>query len=489
MMKILLVSWDNRSQLHLFPMSLGAIAAVLVKAGYEVEVYNQDMHHYPDEHLTKYLDDNTFDFVAVSVIAGYYEFACLLRISEAINNSSNRPVYMLGGYGPSPEPEYFLKKTGADAVCIGEGDETILDLVNAFANKRPLSDVLGIAYMDGGTCKVNDRRPLIEDLDSLPWTPYELFPMEYYRLYSTLGSSPTDFTIPMMSGRGCTFRCSFCYRIDTGYRARDPKSLADEIEYLNKEFGITFITFKDDLLMTSVSATEAICKELIKLRKKGINFRWNCNGRLNYCTRELIELMKEAGCVFINYGIEAMDNEVLKNMKKGLRTDQVIKGVEMTLDVGISPGLNFMFGNIGDNRQTIQNAVDFLLKYDDFTRLSSIRPVTPYPGSPLYYDAIEKGLLGGVEDFYENKHVNSDLLCVNFTELSDDEVYDCLREANLEILNHHHAISRERTENIIDSLYLDRDASFRGFRGGAKDPSQNSISKKKTSELLANETH
>jgi len=473
-MRILLVAWDNQSQLHLFPMSLGAIAAVLVKAGHEVEVYNQDMHHYPDAHLTKYLDDDTFDFIAVSVIAGYYEFSRLLKISNAINHSSNRPIYLLGGYGPSPEPEYFLKRTGADAVCIGEGDITIIEMINAFSNNKPLSSVLGIAYMDGNEFKLNPRRPLVEDLESLPRIPYELFPMEYYRLNGSLGSGPTDFAMPLMSGRGCTFRCTFCYRIDTGYRARNPKSLADEIEHLYREYNINFISFQDDLLMTSVSATEAICQELIKLRQKGIDIHWNCNGRLNYCTRELLELMKQAGCTFINYGIEAMDNEVLKNMKKGLRTDQVVNGIEMTLDIGISPGLNFMFGNIGDNRTTIKKAVDFLVKYDDFTRLGTIRPVTPYPGSPLYYDAIKKGLLKDAADFYENKHLNSDLLCVNFTELSDDEVYECLRDANLVILDNHLAASRERTAKVIDKLYLEKDASFRGFRGGPKAPVKHS---------------
>ena len=110
--------------------------------------------------------------------------------------------------------------------------------------------------------------------------------------------------------------------------------------------------------------------------------------------------------------------------------DVVIKGVEATLEAGISPGLNVIFGNIGDTKETLNKGVEFLLKYDDGVQFRTIRPATSYPGSPLYYYAIEKGLIRGCEDFYENKHINSDLIAVNFTDMSDEEFHDCLLEAN-----------------------------------------------------------
>ena len=174
--------------------------------------------------------------------------------------------------------------------------------------------------------------------------------------------------------------------------------------------------------------------------------------------------MKDAGCVFINYGIESVDNTVLKNMKKGLNYEKIISGIEQTLDIGISPGLNMLFGNIGDSRDTLERAVEFLLKYDDFAQVRTIRPVTPYPGSPMYYDAIEKGLLKDVEDFYENKHLNSEFISVNFTELSDDEFYDCLEWANKTLLKNYHDHARKDAMDKIEHLYRTRDANFRGNR-------------------------
>ena len=108
--------------------------------------------------------------------------------------------------------------------------------------------------------------------------------------------------------------------------------------------------------------------------------------------------------------------------------------------------------------------MDFLLKYDDHSQLRTIRPVTPYPGSPLYYYAIEKGLLKDCADFYENKHINSDLLSVNFTELSDDEFHRLLFEANKTLLENYYKYQLEKSIDVSEKLYFEKDESFRGFR-------------------------
>lgn len=109
-MRILLVVYDNGSYIHWFSQGLAYIAAVLREKGCEVTIYNQDKFHYPDDDLREYLDREKFDLVGVGVIAGYYQYRKLLKISAAINESKNRPFYVIGGHGPSPEPVYFLKK-------------------------------------------------------------------------------------------------------------------------------------------------------------------------------------------------------------------------------------------------------------------------------------------------------------------------------------------------------------------------------------------
>jgi radical SAM superfamily enzyme YgiQ (UPF0313 family) len=347
---------------------------------------------------------------------------------------------------------------------MGEGEVTIKKLMDAIENKTSLRKVPGIAWLENGKFQQTVRAPLVQDLDALPWTPYELFDMKHYRMLRLPKNKPTDFCFPMMSARGCSFKCTFCYRMDPGYRKRNPEHLLDEVEMLHKNYGITYFSFEDDLLMSSVSHTEEVCLEFIK---RNLPVKWRCNGRLNYCSEELLQLMKDAGCIFINYGIESMDQKVLNNMKKGLRPEMIVQGIEDTLKVGISPGLNFIFGNHGDNRETLKKTVDFLLKYDDFAQKRTIRPVTPYPGSPIYYDAIEMGLLdknNPAEDFYERKHLNSDLLCTNFTELSDEEFYESLRWANTTLMRNYYNKQRNNTEAQIKYLYDTKDVTFRGFR-------------------------
>ena len=466
-LKVLFVVYDNGSYDHVFPMGVGALSAIVKRDGHDFTIWNQDMHHWPDDYLRTYLNENKFDVVVMSLIAGYYQYQKMKNLSKAINNSKNRPFYLMGGYGPTPEPEFFLKKSGCDVVAMGEGEVTISKLLDAVENKKSLKEVPGIAWLENGKLQQTPRAPLVHNLDSLPLTPYEKFPMEYYRMLRMPKVKATDFCFPLMSARGCSFKCTFCYRMDPGYRIITPEPLLDEIEMLHKDYGITYIAFQDDLLMSSIEHTEAVCLEFLK---RNLPIRWNCNGRLNYCSEELLQLMKDAGCHFINYGIESMDQKVLNNMKKGLRPEMIIRGIEDTLKVGISPGLNFIFGNKGDNKKTLKAAVDFLLKYDDFAQKRTIRPVTPYPGSPLYYDAIKLGLLdkdNPAEDFYEKKHLNSDLICCNFTELSDEEFYESLRWANKTLMKNYYDRQKNSTLTQIDHLYDTKDVSFRGFRHSA----------------------
>jgi len=460
-MRVLLIVYDNKSYVPFFPQGSAYIAAILKKNGIDVEIYSQDYHHYQDEHLTKYLNKNRFDVIGLGIIAGYYQYRKLLAISDAINKARNRPYYILGGHGPSPEPEFFLKKTGADVVVIGEGEKTIVELLNAISNRTNLNNVKGIAFQNGDHFIMTERRPPIKDIDGLPLPAYHLFPMEYYRLVREPNCTRSDFLMPILSGRGCPFKCNFCYRMDEGFRPRSTEAIIEEIRFLKAEYRITYIVFSDELLMSSRERTIELCRDIIKAE---LDIKWWCNGRLNYAKPIVLKLMKKAGCVFINYGIEAVDDRILRNMNKALTTKQIFAGVEATLESGISPGLNIIFGNIGESRATLKKGVEFLLKYDDGTQLRTIRPVTPYPGSPLYYYAIRRGLLKDCEDFYENKHINSDLLSVNFTDLTDNEFHKCLMEANSTLLDNYYKKSYTRMMDITRRLYMEKDASFRGYR-------------------------
>jgi len=434
------VVYDNQSYMHHFPTALGYIATMFQRMNCDVEIWNQDLHHYPDEMLTDYLNKNKFDIVGMSFVGGYYQYRRLLFLSDAINKSKQRPLFVLGGHMVSPDPEYFIKKTKADIIVIGEGENVVVDIVN-------------------GKRTSVQRGNLIKNLDNIPFPAYELFPMECYRLLRKENCENTDFVMPIISSRGCTFKCNFCYRMDKGFRPRSIESIVEEIKLLKADYGINYIVFNDELLMSSVDRAIKISNALSKL-----NIKWWCNGRLNYAKSDLLKLMKQSGCVFINYGVESVDNDVLRKMNKALTVKQIINGVEATLEAGISPGLNVIWGNIGDTLDILDRNVRFLIKYGDGSQLRTIRPVTPYPGSPLFDHAVEQGLIKDVEDFYENKHTNSDLLTCNFTKMTEVEMNIALYRANRMLIADYYSKKSNKTIQQARNLYTNNNENFRGFR-------------------------
>lgn len=463
--KILFVVYDNDSHIHFFPMGLAALTAYCLKRSFEVCIYNQDLNHFPEQHLTDYLNSNYFDIVGLSFIGAYYPYRKAKAISIAINNAIQRPFYVIGGHGPSPEPDYFLKKLRADAVVIGEGEESFVDLVNAVMTGSSLAEVKGIAYRSDDQVVVNPPRTVICDINNLPMPAYDSFPIEYYRLRKDsahIGSVGNRFSMPLLSGRGCKFKCNFCYRIDEGMRLRSADAIIEEMKYLNHKWNISHFMFYDDLLMESTHRTIELCESFINYGPKNMTFI--CQGRLNYATPEVLDVMGRSGCVYIYYGIESFNDDMLRVMKKALNTDMIIRGVENTINAGISFSPNMIFGNIGETREHLQNSLEFLLKYDDCALLRAIKPVTPYPGSPLYNYAIEKGMLKDARDFYEYKHINTDLLTVNFTHMSDDDYYAALFSANSQIVDNYCTKSIDRQRKQLTRLYFEKDATFRGFR-------------------------
>ena len=167
---------------------------------------------------------------------------------------------------------------------------------------------------------------------------------------------------------------------------------------------------------------------------------------------------------FLNDTFRRPDTAPFIHSVTEVAVDQIIRGVEATLAEGIHSGFNIIWGNIGETKEVLQKDVDFLLKYDNHGQMRTIRPVTPYPGTALYDYAIESGLLKDCADFYENKHINQDVVSVNFTDLTDGEFNEALFEANKVLLKNYYKHQLDDTVEVARKLYMERDVSFRGYR-------------------------
>ncbi|TES88945.1 MAG: B12-binding domain-containing radical SAM protein [Desulfobacteraceae bacterium] len=470
-MKILFIVYCNGSHLPIFPQNIAYLVSACKAAGHQADVYLQDIHHFPDSHITQFLDESEYDVVGLGFVAGYYQYRKAIDIAQAVNESKRRGdfIFVLGGHGPSAAPEYFREILKADLVVIGEGERFFGEPeFTVLPDEKKNAELLTVS-----NCVSSDLNfGVIDDVDRIHWPAYEDFPIEIYRLSQFPTSKETDFCMPILSGRGCLWKCTFCYRMVPGFRPRDPWAVIDEMSYLQKEWQINHFNFSDELFMSSKERIHLFCEALIKARMDPIPwaetklkpFKWDCSGRLNFAKPKELELMKRAGCEYVNYGIESLNDNVLMKMKKGLSVQTITEGIKATLEAGLTPGLNFMWGNIGDNEETLDEMVSFLLAHDRCMELRTIRPVTPYPGSPLFDYAVENGYLEGVEDFYENKHINSDLLTCNFTDIPDERFHHLLFTANAMLINNYTGEVRAQNLARARKLYDMKDKTFRGFR-------------------------
>jgi radical SAM superfamily enzyme YgiQ (UPF0313 family) len=464
--KVLFIVHDVYQDDNTFPLNIAYLSAVLKKAGAEVSVYCQDIFHYSNDELADFLSKNEFDLIGVSFMAARFK-ETVVDLCAVINEYKKNAYLVLGGHGPSPIAEYVLNKTKADVIAIGESEETIVELLDCKLAGGDLAKVKGIAFLSDDIYVVNERRNPVKNLDDIPFPAWDLFPMDRYATcLKFYRHEPGDRYSALLAGRGCVGRCNFCYRIEKAIRLRSVDNIVAEMKALYERYQINYFYLLDEMFIVSKKQVKYF-RDAIKNLKLKIKF--SCSARVELIDRELLDLLNDCGCTFLNFGMESSSQKVLDLMGKRTTIAQNIKAAELTKESGIGMGLNFLWGNKGDTVQSLKDNVEFIKKYTNYSQLRTIRPVTPYPGCPLYYEAIERQLLSGPEDFFE-KFKNSDLLLVNFMDISEDEAYQALFEANKDLITDYYQQTtgnREGSKSLIDqfyNLYFKGEDKFRGAR-------------------------
>ena len=438
-MSALIVVHDNHQEGNVFPLGAAYIASMLRDQGVNVQVYCMDVFHYTNEDLVEVINNNNFDFIMLGFMVPRFK-RTVRALCETIDKHKNKNTwFVLGGFGPSAIPEYTIEKTGADLICIGESEHTIVEVAycklhstdNTISGSE-LQKVKGIVYKDNeGNFITTEKRPKNKKLDDLPFPAWDLFPMDIYTTnLKFFDSEEGERIFPIVSTRGCTDKCSFCFRLETGIRSRSPESILSEMKALKQKYNVNYFYFVDELAIISkkqiLKLTSAIQEEL-----SSIHYRMDC--RVTLFDDEIAAALKASGCSFLNIGFESSSQDVLNQMNKRATVEQNLSAVEMAQKHGIGVGLNFIWGMPGDTKETMINNAEFIKKYTQYEQIRTIRPVSPYPGSPLYYLAISQGALEGAEDFFE-KFKNSDRYMVNFTEMDYSEIYESLLEVNRDLI-------------------------------------------------------
>ncbi|MFQ6020441.1 MAG: B12-binding domain-containing radical SAM protein [Candidatus Aenigmatarchaeota archaeon] len=300
-----------------------------------------------------------------------------MKTVKIIKNNTNAKIMLVGTHG-SVFPKETLRNNPIDIVAIGEYDYTVRDVVKNFNNLRR---VKGIAFKKNGKIIKTSPRPLIENLDSLPFPARHHLDMSKYRE----SNITKKIFARMISSRGCTGRCIFCvfnfvYN-NLRWRGRSAKNVVDEMEHLINEYGIEYIYIDDDTFTIDKKRVHDICKLIIK---RGINKKlsWGSLSRIDTVNEKMLKTMVEAGCDLLVYGVESGDQNVLNNMKKGITLEQIRRVFKWTKKAGIRIHATFMFGSPGETKETIRKTIEFAKELNPDTAQFPI--CMPYPGTEFY---------------------------------------------------------------------------------------------------------
>ena len=296
---------------------------------------------------------------------------------------------MIGGPHVSAAPLETMKRFPVfDVACIGEGEETILDLLAALDARTSLANIPGIILRQNGELLSTGRRPFLKDLDQLPYPAWDLlkgFPEHYRPAAFKIRKSPAA---SIVTSRGCPNQCIFCDRSVFGAscHAFSANYVLGMIRHLVEHFGVREISFEDDTFITFKKRLVTICQGMIDLK---MNISWTCLGRVNGVDKETLELMRRAGCWQISFGIESGCQEILATIHKNVTLEQIQKAVCLCREIGILSKGFFMVGHPGETSETLSRTLDFALKLplDDI----SVTMLTPFPGTEIYERAAEFG--------------------------------------------------------------------------------------------------
>ncbi|WP_086637382.1 B12-binding domain-containing radical SAM protein [Methanonatronarchaeum thermophilum] len=311
-----------------------------------------------------------------------------LRSIQVAKEASNAYT-VLGGPHPTFMHEDILNQNeSVDFVVKGEGEYTVLDLYQTLREEGDLSNVEGIVFRSEGRVVENEDRALIEDLDSLPYPARHLLPTDKYVVFDDRMSITT-----MVCSRGCPMQCSFCASSalhGKAIRKRSPTDVVDEMEHVKETLDVSTIAFMDDTFTLLPDWVREFCREL---KDRDIDIGWGCTARVDKIDRDMIELMRDAGCHTIFIGVESGNQEILDRVKKGTQTSQVKKIFETANDVGMRTVASLAIGLPGETRETVNRSIQFVKDIKANYALFSI--ATPYPGTEFYNNMKDIGKIKG----------------------------------------------------------------------------------------------
>lgn len=419
-MKISLISpkW-NQMRTSYPPLGLGYLAACLEREGHEVRIHDFGLR--PEVPVAQEVEEVVAfgpDLVGMTSMTTSHH--SLEEAAPLLKERLGVPI-VVGGPHATTLPQETLRNPQFDYLVYGEGEETLLDLVRALeAEGKGLDAIPGLYYKRDGEVRANPSRPLIRDLDALPFPARHLYAWEAYGLRTPDGQP----MMTVLTSRGCPYHCSFCFKEIFGrtYRRRSPQNVVAELKEIVDRYGVRHIYFIDDLFTLDARRLQAMMEAFLQ---EGLDIRWQCLARVDRVTPDLLRLMYRAGCREIHYGIESGNPEILAATAKHIRLEQVRQAVEWTEAAGIASKGYFMLGLPGDTEETMEQTIAFAESLPLTEAMFSI--ATPFPGTRLWQELVRRRPeIRYTGDFtrayYYNSYLSEIAPFLNVSEVGDERL-------------------------------------------------------------------
>jgi len=368
-------------------LGLGYLAAVLEEKSHKVKIIDCTVGISHEKLRTILEDSEKSDIVGITATTPTFESA--KDVAKIVRAAYRDSFIVIGGVHVTSQPEETLKHECFDVGVLGEGEYTLLELVEKF-NERGTAcfkEIKGLAYKDGSRIVINERRPYIQNLDELPFPARHLLPP-----LSAYKPTPASYKrLPvgvLMATRGCPCHCAFCDRSvhGTRYRMRSVDNILDEMEELIYKYGAREIRFFDD----TITINKKKLFELVdRMKKRKIKVPWTAQSRVDGITPEVLKKLKEGGCWQLLIGVESADDRMLKIMNKGTTVAQNTKAVELMKKYKMGIRADFIVGVPGETKESLNKSLDFTIKNDlDYVYFNKF---VPFPGIELTRVLEKKG--------------------------------------------------------------------------------------------------
>lgn len=361
-------------------LSLAAIAAPLISKGHKVKIIDANMYNNPKEKIIESLKEFSADYAGITFTTPLYRQ--MLDIAKLVKEFNEKIIVVGGGSHVSSLPQDTLRHSPLDIAVRGEGDFTFLELIES----EDINSIKGIFYKKDGRIFNNPNREYIQDLDSLSFPAWSLYDIKSYKTTDILTRlNPAGW---IETSRGCPYQCPYCNKSVFGalFRVKSPKRAVDEMEYM-LNIGFRELHIADDGFSTDLSRAKEICKLILRRKLK---FPWaTVTGiRIDCVDRELLNLMKKAGCYRIYYGIESGDQRILDYIHKGISLGQITEVVKESKKAGLEVVGGFMLGLPQESIESMQNTIDFAKTLD--LDMAKVSVTIPLPSTTLYNE-LDKG--------------------------------------------------------------------------------------------------